>query len=125
VKWPDAIRLLACIDNLLWFFEQRIEPSPNKSFAEFVTVLVAALDLLLRKQEAPGEQLRKYSLELLSQIGALFDSNKGAVVEVKNPKELQIYLIKDRMREDSETFGLLLFKEVEAFVSMMESGIRT
>ncbi len=124
VNWPDAIRTLACMDNLLWLLEQRVEVSSTDAFSDFVCVLVAMTNNLLRKQEVPSIRDRQYNLQLLTEMGAVCDLNKGAVIDTKNPKELKIYLIKDSMREDSETFGLFLFKELEFFVAKMVDGVR-
>lgn len=124
VNWPDAIRTLACMDNLLWLLEQRVEVSTADEFSDFVCVLVALTNNLLRKQEAPSIRDRQYCLQLLTDIGAVCDLNKGVVIDTKNPKDLKIYLIKDSMREDSETFGLFLFKELEFFVAKMVDGVR-
>lgn len=124
VNWPDAIRTLACMDNLLWLLEQRVEVSSTDAFSDFVCVLVAMTNNLLRKQEVPSTPERQYSLQLLTDMGAVCDLNKGAVIDTKNPKDLKIYLIKDSMREDSESFGLFLFKELEFFVAKMVNGVR-
>lgn len=124
VNWPDAIRVLACMDNLLWLLEQRVEVSSTDAFSDFVCILVAMTNNLLRKQEVPSTRDRQYSIKLLTDMGAVCDLNKGAVIDTKNPKELKIYLIKDSMREDSETFGLFLYKELEFFVEKMVDGIR-
>lgn len=124
VNWPEAIRLLTCMDNLLWLLEQRVEVSSTDAFADFVCVLVAMANNLLRKQEVPPIRDRQYSLQLLTDIGALGDLNKGAIISTKNPKNLEIYLVKDNMREDSETFGLFLFKELEFFVAKMTDGVQ-
>ena len=53
VNWPDATRTLACMDNLLWLLEQRVEVSSADAFSDFVCVLVAMTNNLLRKQEVP------------------------------------------------------------------------
>ncbi len=124
VNWPDAIRTLACMDNLLWLLEQRVEVSSTDAFSDFVCVLVAMTNNLLRKQEVPSTRDRQYCLQLLTHIGAVCDLNKGAIIDTKNPKDLKIYLIKDSMREDSESFGLFLFKELEFFVAKMMNGVR-
>jgi hypothetical protein len=124
VNWPDAIRVLACMDNLLWLLEQRIEVSSTDAFSDFVCILVAMTNNLLRKQEVPPMPDRQYSIRLLTDMGAVCDLNKGAVIDTKNPKKLQIYLIKSSMRDDSETFGLFLYKELEFFVEKMTEGIR-
>lgn len=124
VNWPDAIRTLACMDNLLWLLEQRVEVSSTDAFSDFVCVLVAMTNSLLRKQEVPSIRDRQYSLQLLTDMGAVCDLNKGAVIDTKNPKDLKICLIKDSMREDSESFGLFLFKELEFFITKMVDGVR-
>lgn len=124
VNWPEALRLLACMDNLLWLLEQRVEPQSTDAFADLVCVLVDMTNNLLRKQELPPIRDRQYSLQLLTEIGAICDLNKGVVIDTKNPRQLEIYLIKDSMREDSETFGLAIFKELEFFVAKMADGVR-
>ena len=124
VNWPGAVRALACMDNILWLFEQRVEAASSKEFSDFVCLLVAMMNDLLRKQESPSDQRRKYALNLLAAMGGVSDINYGAVIETKNPRDLKIYLVKDKMRDDSETFGLFLFKELEFFVEKMAHGIR-
>jgi hypothetical protein len=125
VRWPDAIRLLACMDNLLWLHEQRIEVSNTNEFSDFVCILVAMTNNLLRKQEVPSTHDRQYSLKLLGALGAICDLNKGAVIDTKNPRALEIYLVKDSMRDDSESFGLFILNELEFFVEKMVAGIRS
>lgn len=124
VNWPDTIRILACMDNLLWLFEKRVEVSSTDVFSDFVCILVAMTNNLLRKQEVPSTRDRQYSLKLLTEMGVIGDLNNGAVIDMTNPKKLKIYLIKDNMRDDSETFGLFLIKELEFFVRNMSDGIR-
>lgn len=124
VNWPDAIRALVCMDNLLWLFERRIEVSPNESFSEFVCTLVVMTNNLLRKQEAPSTRDRQYALQLLVNMIAICDVNKGAIVDTKDINSLKIYLVKESMREDSEAMGLFLLKELELFVAKMTNGIR-
>ena len=124
VNWPDAIRTLACMDNLLLLLEQRVEVSSTDAFSDFVCILVAMTNNLLRKQEVPSIRDRQYSLQLLTEIGGFFDLNKGAVIDTKNPQDLKIHLIQDCMREDSKSFGLFLFKELKFFVAMMVEGVR-
>lgn len=124
VKWPDTIRMLACMDNLLWLFEQRIEISPTEAFSDFVCILVAMTNNLLRKQEVPSIRDRQYSLQLLSNIGTISDLNKGAVIDTKNPKNLEIYLVKENMRDDTEDIGIFMLKELEFFVTKMTDDVR-
>jgi hypothetical protein len=124
VNWPEALRLLACMDNLLWLLERRVEPKSTDAFSDLVCVLVAMIDNLLRKQEVPSIRDRQYSLQLLTEIGAICDLNSGAVIDTSNPRHLEIYLIKDSMREDSKTFGLAIFLELEFFVAKMADGVR-
>lgn len=124
VNWPDAVRALACMDNILWMFEQRVEASSSKEFSDFVCLIVAMTNDLLRKQESPSDQRRKYALNLLAAMGGVSDMNDGAIIETKNPRNLQIYLVKDKLLDDSETFGLFLFKELEFFAEKMAHGIK-
>lgn len=124
VNWPDVIRTLACMDNLLWLLEQRIEVSSTDVFSDFVCVLVSMTNNLLRKQEIPSIRDRQYCLQLLTDMGSVCDLNKGAVIDTTNPKDIKIYLIKDSMREDSKSFGLFLFNELKFFVTKMADGVR-
>lgn len=123
VKWPDALRALACMDNILWLFEQRVEASSSKEFSEFVCLLVAMTNDLLRRQESPSNRRRKYALTLLSEMGGISDMDHGAVIDTSNPRDLDMYLVQDRMRDDSETFGLFMFYELQFFTDKMDYGI--
>lgn len=109
VNWPNAIRALACFDNLLWFFEYRMEVSSNKSFSEFVCVLVLLTNNLLRKQKSPSEKDRQYCLQLLAEISVIYDSNRCVLINTKNPKSLKISFPKENMSKDSENYGQLFF----------------
>jgi len=124
VNWPDALRALVCMDNLLWLLERRIEVSSTEAFSDFVCVLVVMTNNLLRSQEVPSSRDRQYCLQLLAEMGVVCDLNKGAVIDTKNPKQLEIHLMNDRMREDSESYGIFLFKELEFFVTKMVDGVR-
>ena len=123
IGWPESIKLLVCMDNLMWLFEQRVEGDNSNEFSEFVCLLAAMTNELLRKQEAPSINQRKYALSLLREMKAISDSNKGAVIDTTSPDKLQIYLVKDNMLDDSEQFGLFLYSEVEYFASKMINGI--
>ena len=79
---------------------------------------------LLRKQKEPSLADRQYSLQLLTGLGALDDLNKGAVIYTKEPHKYQIFLVKDSMRPDSETYAKFLCGELQCFESKMEQGIR-
>jgi rubrerythrin len=124
VTWPDAIRALACMDNLLWLFEQRVEVSPSEAFSEFVCLLVRMANNLLRKQEDPSDAHRKYALDLLKKMVAISDLNRGAIIETTNPRELEIYLVRDSMLEDTATFGPFLYNELKLFVEKMVRGVK-
>lgn len=104
VNWPEALRLLACMDNLLWLLERRIEPKSTDAFADLVCVLVDMTNNLLRKQEFPSIRDRQYSLQLLTDIGTICDLNKGVVIDTRNPRHLEIYLVRDSVREESDIF---------------------
>lgn len=123
LDWPDVVRTIACMDNLLWLLEQRSEPTASAQFSEFVCVLVSMVNNLMRKQESPPDKVRQYALRLIGELGAIADLGKGAVIETKNPNQLKIYLVKDSMREDSQDFGMFWYKELEFFVAKMNSGV--
>lgn len=112
------------MDNLLWFLEELSEPSDSVAFSDFVCVLVVMTNNLLRKQEAPSSNERQYSLQLLKDLRSISDLNKGVIVDTKNPKNLQFYLVKENMRDDTESVGLFLYKELEFFVLKMADGVR-
>lgn len=76
-EWPDAVRTLVCMDNLLWLFEQRAEPAATESLSELVCALVGMTNNLLRKQEGPPSNVRRYTLDLLGKAGAIADLGKG------------------------------------------------
>jgi len=123
IVWPDPIKFLVCMDNLMWLFEQRVEVTNSREFAEFVCLLVAMITELLRKQEAPSISQRKYALSLMRDIQSISDTNKGVVIDTTHPEKLKIYLVKESMLEDSEQFGQFLFSELEFFVKKMIDGI--
>jgi rubrerythrin len=119
IQWPSMVRLLVCVDNLLWLLEQRAEVRSSDEFAEFVCLLVVMANDLLRKQKGPSEDFKKYALKLLGSMRSVGDKNNGAVIDLSNLSQLQIYLVKDRMTEDSETFGILWFQELQSFIQAM------
>jgi predicted RNA-binding Zn-ribbon protein involved in translation (DUF1610 family) len=123
IRWPDVVRALVCMDNLLWLLEQRVEPKNTESFSEFVCVLVLMVNSLLRKQENPTSEQRRYALDLLSKIGAIADKNQGAIIDTNNPQALKIYFVKSNMVEDSEAFGTFLCNQLQFFVLKMVEGI--
>jgi hypothetical protein len=120
---PDIVRLLICVDNLLWLFEQRIEPTDRTEFSELVCVLVSIENDLLRKQNDPTNTQRHYALDLLRRLRVLSDVNQGAVVSLTDEDGLQIHVFKDRAREDSQTFGTFLYRELEVFIQYMKRGV--
>jgi hypothetical protein len=123
VRWPDAVRALVCMDNLLWLLEQRVEPKNTESFSEFVCVLVLMVNNLLRRQENPTNEQRRYALDLLSKIGAIADKNQGAIIDTNNPQTLKIYFVKSNMMEDSKAFGTFLCNQLQFFILKMVEGI--
>lgn len=123
IGWPDSIKLLVCMDNLMWLFEQRIEVTSSGEFSEFVCLLAAMINDMLRKQESPSPERRKYALSLLRKLKSISDANRGAVIDTTDPQKLQIYLVKENMLEDSEQFGIFLYTELEYFTKKMIAGI--
>ncbi len=126
VRWPDAIRVLVCMDNLLSLFEHRLEVSSSEEFSEFVCLLVRMLNNLLRKQESPSDAHREYALQLLEKMDVIVDDNHGVYIyiDTTNPRAMKVHLIKDRMLEDTERFAMFLFNELEYFVATMIHGIK-
>ena len=119
IHWTDANRMLMCIDSLLWLFEQRVEVSSTDEFSNFVELLVELANELLRKSQEVSASDKRLLLDRLKKVSRLFDKNKGGAVDTGNPTQLKIYLIKDNMLEDSESFTTFLYKEVEHLVSMI------
>lgn len=124
VDWPQFVRAMVCLDNLLFLFEERIEPTETKEFRELLSVLVYLLNQMLRKQIEPEQQHRLYALNLIQLIGSLSDINRGGVVYTETPDDLKIYLVKDRMRDDTEMYTLFLCRELEICVGYLTAGIR-
>lgn len=120
---PDIVRLLVCVDNLLWLLEQRIEPSEIPEFAEFVCVLVALENDILRKQSEPNAIQRSYALDMLRKVKGLWDINQGALVNFNADDSLSVSLIQDRAREDSKPFAIFIHRELSDFVQYMKAGV--
>jgi hypothetical protein len=59
----------------------------------------------------------------LSKIGGILDKNQGAAVDTSNPQALTIYYAKRNMLEDSETYGVFLYRMLEFFVLKMVEGV--
>jgi len=124
VNWPEIVRLMVCIDNLLFLFENRIEVSDSEHESELVCVMVAMLNDLLRNQVVPNEQNRQYALHSLKSMKVICDKNKGFVVDLKDIHNLNAYLIKDDMLPDTEGYAKFWINEIPVFVNMMTNGIR-
>lgn len=122
VAWPKRLRALICIDSLLYWFEQRVEPSNQPEFSEFVCVLVFMLDLMLRKQEPASDSTRQHALQLLHDLKAIWDMDQGALISTEDLEALQICLVQDRMREDSKPFAQIIAAELQQFVQHMKQG---
>lgn len=124
VNWPDILRLMVCIDNILYLFENRIEVSDSEYESELVCLMVAMLNDLLRNQIVPNEQNRQYALHSLKSMKIICDKNKGFVVDLKDIYNLDAYLIKDKMLPDTEVYANFWLNEIPVFVNMMTNGIR-
>jgi len=57
-------------------------------------------------------------------MNAIFDANKGAIIETTKPHELKMYLVRDSMRDDSQSFGLFIHRELECLIEMMNLGVK-
>lgn len=123
IELPDILRLLVCADNLLWLLEHRIECSKKPEFSEFVSVLVAFVNEILRRQSEPSCTNRKHGLDILRTLKVLADVNQGAVVSLKNDDSLEIHVIKDRATDESQTYGVFIYHELSAFIKYMKVGV--
>lgn len=119
VRWPELVRLMVCVDNLLQLAEERIEPSSGREFSELVCVLVSIANNALRKQEAPPKSVRDYALRLLSDLAVIRDMGGGAVVQTTDPLNVKILIARDKARDDSEVYGRLIAGELQCFVAAM------
>ena len=123
LRWPEAIRALVCIDNLLWFIENWIEGPWTDQLSELVCLWILMSNNLLRKQAAPSESERRYAMDLLRGIDGLKGPNSSAYVEINSPHDMTIHVVKDKMDSSTQSFVTFLYMEIEAFVSFMEKGI--
>lgn len=119
VEWPEALKMVVCLDNLLWLVERRVEVPQSREFAEFVCLLVSMANNLLRKQALPPKDHRRYCLELFAKLISISDANRGAIVDTTNPLEMQLYLVRDNQRPDSEQYGGLLIIELKYLAERM------
>jgi hypothetical protein len=120
---PEITRLLLCADNLLWFFENRSETNKTDEFTEFICFLVVLEHDILFNQIIPGASQRQYAINLLSKITAVFDKNKGGVIDTSNPSSLKIYFVQDDMLDDTKTYTIFISNELQFFVKVMTAGI--
>jgi ribosomal protein S27AE len=126
IGWPESIKLLVCMDNLMWLFEQKADISNSSEFSEFVCLVELMTDKLLRKQEAPSQNQRKLALRLMHEMKSFTISNRGAAIETTNPEKLKIYVvgsIEKNLVEDNTLFGMFFHSELEFFVGKMVNGI--
>jgi len=118
VNWSPSTRLLVCIDNLLFVFEQRIEPSSKEEFSYFVEILVKMFNNLLRRNRGVSLSDKEKLIDLLIQSSPILDKNKGAVVDISNTKEVKAYIIKDSMDSNTETYASILCAELENLIKL-------
>ena len=123
VQWPEILRLLICMDNILWLFEQRFESSTSPEVSEFVCLLVTMIDELVRKQEAPSNYQRQYALQLLEAIESIYDKNRGAVIKTEYIEEIEMFIFEQNILQDSEYFGMFACSELTYFVKRMKESV--
>lgn len=123
LRWPDAIRAIVCIDNLLWFVENWVESARTDQLSELVCLWVLMLNNLLRKQAVPSEHERQYAIDLVNGIGGFTGPNSSAYVEIKSPTDMTIHVVKDKMDSDTQSFATFFYMELETFVSFMGKGV--
>lgn len=120
---PEIVRLLLCADNLLWFFENRAEIIEADEFTEFICFLVSLVNDILRKQVTPPLVQRQYAISLLSKITAIFDKNKGGVIQTSNPSSLKVFIVEADMLEDTKSYTMFVYNELLFFVKLMSKEI--
>jgi len=126
IGWPESIKLLVCMDNLMWLFEQKVKITNSSEFSEFVCLVELMTDKLLRKQEPPSLNQREIALRLMHEMKAITVSNGGAAIDTTNPEKLKIYVdtsIEKNLVEDNTLFGMFIHSELEFFVGNMINGI--
>lgn len=112
VTWSRMVRMIICIDNLLWVIENRLELPSTPEFSDFVCLLVFLRNKLLFKQEMPSTSEASYLRQLLVKLKSLSDLGGGAVVTTSDAENITMYLVKDRAQPDSQSFGMLLAVEL-------------
>ena len=120
---PDAVQFMICLDILLQYFEKNVDVQSTEAFSEFVCIVVKILGDLLRNQQPPSDKVRYHALTLLKSLGQISCGNGGGIIETKNPQQLEVSLVKDRLTEESEMTTKMLSYELKLFVDRMVGGV--
>ena len=103
LNWPDLVRTLVCIDNLLWLLEQRVEPSDSEDFSELASAY--SKDENTREQ---GGNLGHISVDDLSppfsDVAAALEPDEISEV-VLSPFGYHIIKLVDRIEEREPEFS--------------------
>lgn len=124
LNFPTALRLLHCMDNVLWYLERKSSIQEDEAFSELICLLVLMTNNLLRKQESPTPSQRKYALDLISQIGSIADEDKAFIIDTKDPLKLKAGVVRERLTHDSQSAGKAFWIELKFLSETMDSGIR-
>lgn len=121
LDWDTLTRLLVCADNLLWLFERRSESSTNENFSKFIESLVLVVEGLMRRK---GSIVKSDVEELVGYMIAaspLCDKNLGGVIEISKDEELKIYIVQDKMDENTDGYTKFLYSEVQNLIDIKNS----
>lgn len=124
--WPDAIKLLICMDNILMLFENKVRISNSDTFSNFVLLIVSMIDTLLRKQETPSQSQRNYALRTLKEMGSIINTSENACIELSDINNLKVHLVGEEGKYpvDGTEFAGFMYVELNFFIEKMINGIK-
>jgi hypothetical protein len=106
-------------DSILGILEDRSVPPRTAEAAEFICFLVWLRTRILDDQANCDSIAARDALQLMGNIYVLDDG--GAIVDLQDPKSPQIHVVQDRMKEDSQTYAVLLCGELIALRKYLEN----
>ncbi len=123
LNFPQALRLLHSIDNILWYLETRSFIQTDPAYSELICLLVLMSNNILVKQELPTPSQRKLALDLLAQLGSIFDTDRAFIVNTKDPLHTKAGVVKERITLDLQSAGKVFWRELKFLVERMDSGV--